>query len=115
MTVASGHRTWHPPMIFSAGPPSGGPAEKVKIASVIVNRGARPAAKSCRRSTAKRNALFKRKRARLAAPRRQKNPAKAGTTNAVTNPNVQPGYNIRKWQLESAATRSRRRYRSKHE
>ncbi|QDT01865.1 hypothetical protein K227x_02340 [Rubripirellula lacrimiformis] len=75
MTVASGHRTWRPPMLFSAGPPSGGPAEKIKIASVIVNRGARPTAKSCRRSAAKRNALFRRKRARLAVPRRRETPA----------------------------------------
>ncbi|QDT02980.1 hypothetical protein K227x_13590 [Rubripirellula lacrimiformis] len=44
-------------MIFSAGPPAGGPAEKIKISSVIANRGAGPTAKSCRRSAAKLGAL----------------------------------------------------------
>ncbi|QDT04363.1 hypothetical protein K227x_27540 [Rubripirellula lacrimiformis] len=57
MPVASGHRTWHPPMIFSTGPPEGGPAEEIKIAAVIANRGASPTAISCRRYAAKLDAL----------------------------------------------------------
>ncbi|QDT05684.1 hypothetical protein K227x_40860 [Rubripirellula lacrimiformis] len=58
MPVDSGHRICHPPLLFSAGPPSGGPAEKSRIASIIANRGASPTAKSCCRSAAKLDALF---------------------------------------------------------
>ncbi|QDT03516.1 hypothetical protein K227x_19000 [Rubripirellula lacrimiformis] len=39
MPVVWGTGIWHLPMIFSAGPPGGGPAEKIKIASVSLTVG----------------------------------------------------------------------------
>ncbi|QDT07138.1 hypothetical protein K227x_55630 [Rubripirellula lacrimiformis] len=57
MPVASATGFGIPPIIFSAGPPVGGLAEKIKIALVIAIRAARPTAKSCRRSAAKPDVL----------------------------------------------------------
>ncbi|QDT07761.1 hypothetical protein K227x_61890 [Rubripirellula lacrimiformis] len=47
MPVASGHRILHSPMIFWAGPPEGGPAQKIQIVSVIANRSKNASKKHC--------------------------------------------------------------------